>query len=140
VGTCHHRKPYVIQGIQKCFLTKYWLQQCQVKVRLIIYQDKYHLAGGPSYCDHLMKYAVKAKHLDPPMSPCEFLRAMCKHYSLQACKAWVVSKPTSLQEAAAFLAEVEVLDKEQSRRVNTSHRVTGEMITTTHGTTATMTK
>jgi hypothetical protein len=84
------------EEFRNALLTKYWSQQCQAKVRLSIYQDRYHPEDGLSYSDHLMKYAVKAKHLDPPMSLCEFLSAMREHYSLQVRKAWVVSKPVSL--------------------------------------------
>jgi hypothetical protein len=60
-----------------------------------------------------MEYAVKAKFLEPPMSNLEFLNALKEHYPLGVKKAWIVAKPQTLQEAAAFLSDVADLENNQ---------------------------
>jgi hypothetical protein len=101
---------------QKAFLDKCWGLQCQAKVRLGIYQDRYDPRGELDYCDHLMKYAVKAKYLEPPMSSFEFLNAVKEHYLISVRKAWVVAKPQTLQDAAAFLSDVMSVEESQESR------------------------
>jgi hypothetical protein len=101
------------EGFRKSFLEKFWSLSCQARVRLQIYQDRYDPRGTANYCDHLMKYAVKAKYLEPPMSNLEFLNALKEHYPLGVKKAWIVAKPQTLQEAAAFLSDVADLENTQ---------------------------
>ncbi|PNF15927.1 hypothetical protein B7P43_G07480 [Cryptotermes secundus] len=96
---------------QDAFLGKFWSPQCQAKVRLEIYQDRYDPRGGLSYGDHLLKYAVKAKYLEPSMSNFEFLNALKEHYPVSIRKAWIVAKPRNLQDAAAFLTDVMSLEE-----------------------------
>ncbi|XP_023702640.1 uncharacterized protein LOC111861912 [Cryptotermes secundus] len=85
------------EGFRRAFLDKFWSLSGQARVRLRIYQDRYDPRGAANYCDHLMKYAVKAKYLEPPMSNLEFLNALKEHYPLGVKKAWVVAKPQTLQ-------------------------------------------
>jgi hypothetical protein len=94
------------EDFRKVFLDKFWSLPCQAKVRLAIYQDKYDLRGTLIDCDHLIKYSVKAKYLDPPMSSFEFLNALKGHYQIGVRKAWIVAKPQTLQDAAPFLSDV----------------------------------
>jgi hypothetical protein len=85
----------------------------QAKVRLEIYQDRYDPQGTLNYGDHLLKYAVKAKYLEPAKSNFEFLNALKEHYPISVRKAWIVAKPQSLQDAAAFLTDVMSLEENQ---------------------------
>jgi hypothetical protein len=101
------------EGFRKAFLEKFWSPSCQARVRLQIYQERYDPRGTANYCDHLMKYAVKAKYLEPPMSNLEFLNALKEHYPLGVKKAWIVVKPQTLQEAAACLSDVADLENDQ---------------------------
>jgi hypothetical protein len=101
------------EGFRKALLEKFWSLSCQARVRLQIYQDQYDYRGNENYCDHLMKYAVKAKYLEPPMSNLEFLNALKEHYPLGVKKAWIVAKPQTLSEAAAFLSDVADLENDQ---------------------------
>ncbi|PNF42060.1 hypothetical protein B7P43_G10991 [Cryptotermes secundus] len=101
------------EGFRRAFLDKFWSLSGQARVRLRIYQDRYDPRGAANYCDHLMKYAVKAKYLEPPMSNLEFLNALKEHYPLGVKKAWVVAKPQTLQEAAALLSDVADLENDQ---------------------------
>jgi hypothetical protein len=84
-------------GFRRAFLEKFWSLSCQARVRLQTYQDKYDPRSAANYCDHLMKYAVKAKFLEPSMSNLEFLNALKEHYALGVRKAWIVAKPQTLQ-------------------------------------------
>jgi hypothetical protein len=94
------------EDFRRTFLDKFWSHQCQAKIRLQIYQDKHDSRGSLNYCDYLMKYAVKAKYLEPPMSTFEFLIAIKEHYNVGVRKVWIVTKPQTLQEAAAFLSDI----------------------------------
>jgi hypothetical protein len=98
---------------RRIFLDRFWGLQCQAKVRLQIYQDKHDPRKTVSYCDHLMKYAVKAKYLEPQMSSFEFLNALKEHYNVGVRKAWIVAKPQTLQDAAAFLSDVAGIEESQ---------------------------
>jgi hypothetical protein len=61
-----------------------------------------------------MKYAVKAKYLEPPMSNLEFLNALKEHFPVGVKKAWIAVKSQTLQEAAAaFLSDVADLENNQ---------------------------
>jgi hypothetical protein len=51
----------MFDDFRKVFLDKFWSLPCQAKVRIEIYQDRYDPRGALNYCDHLIKYAVKAK-------------------------------------------------------------------------------
>jgi hypothetical protein len=70
------------EGFRKVFLEKFWSLSCQAKIRLQIYQDRYAPRGAVEYCDHLMKYAVKAIYLKTPMSNFELLNVLKEHYHL----------------------------------------------------------
>jgi hypothetical protein len=95
------------------FLDKFWSLQCQAKVRLEIYQDRHDPRGTLNYSDHLSKYAVKAKYLEPQMSNFEFLNALKEHYPVSVRKAWIVAKPQTLKDAAAFLTDVMSFEENQ---------------------------
>jgi hypothetical protein len=61
------------QDFRKAFLSRYWNDNIQMKIRMEIYIGKYGQHEKKGYVDHLTEIAVKSKYLEPQMTSSEFL-------------------------------------------------------------------
>jgi hypothetical protein len=92
---------------RKAFIEQYWDHACQTKARIALYQDKFRWENGLSLSNHLLRYVVRAKFLQPALSDLEFLSIIRGHYPTEIERGLIIAQPKSIQEAVAFLKELE---------------------------------
>jgi hypothetical protein len=61
------------KDFEKAFMERYWVEAAQTEVR-------YTAEGKKSYVKYLLEHTVKARYLQPSMSPSKFLGAIRGHY------------------------------------------------------------
>jgi hypothetical protein len=78
--------------------------------------------------NHLLKFAVTAKFLHPPMDDSEFLQAIRGHYPFFVQRCWITGHIKTIQDAISFLKQLESVGEQDTIKtgnVETTHRSPG---------------
>jgi hypothetical protein len=74
---------------REAFLRQFWGSECQARARCSIYQGRYSRQETGTMSNHLLKFAVLAKFLHPPMDDSEFLQAVRGHFPPFVQRCWI---------------------------------------------------
>ncbi|KDR13327.1 hypothetical protein L798_12952 [Zootermopsis nevadensis] len=105
------------EKFKSSFIRQFWSNESQSETRCRIYQEKFSRQSDKSMSDHFLKYAVLARHLQPPMEDQEIIFALKAHYPISVQRIWLAKQHKNVEEVVSFLRQMDEIEaKEQGYR------------------------